>query len=400
MKSRNLFSALVVFSVLIMTGGCGSSGGGAPALQSLAYVGNTEPANITLDNAPTLIVNALYGGATAAGIPTGVLLSESEADSGHSAAISDRIVSLLDYTTESLVGSAVNGYSMPLGFEVNETISCDSGYWTMVGILDDATATGTLAVNYVNCVLDGMTYNGPGTLTVHYIDIYTLSFNMTLDFVLLTMSSPDFSGSMSGSISIDESFSGSSVYETITLNTVAQDDVLGKMYKYVNYMMQFYIENILYSLSEANLNINGEIYDSIHGGILTETNFPLVFSSQQVTEPDSGGPLRMIGKNTASIQLTVLSGRHVLLEFDLDGNGINEATRTRYVLWQEIDDYTSLDLADTDGDTMHNSWEEMYMLDPDVDDADDDADTDGYTNLEEYQGGSDPQNISSTPSVP
>ena len=81
MKTRNLFSALVVFSVLIMAGGCGSSGGGAPALQPLAYVGNTEPANITLDNAPTLIVNALYGGATAAGIPTGVLLSASEADS-------------------------------------------------------------------------------------------------------------------------------------------------------------------------------------------------------------------------------------------------------------------------------------------------------------------------------
>lgn len=400
MKTRNLFSSLVVFSVLIMTGGCGSSGGGAPALQPLAYVGNTEPANITLDNAPTLIVNALYGGATAAGIPTGVLLSASEADSGHSAAISDRIVSLLDYTTESLVGSAVSGYSMPLGFEVNETISCDSGYWTMVGILDDATATGTLAVNYVNCVLDGMTYNGSGTMTVHYIDIYTLSFNMTLDFVLLSMSSHDFSGSMSGSISIDESFSGSSVNETITLNAVAQDDVLGKMYKYQNYMMQFYIADVFYSLSEANLYISGEIFDSIYGGVLAETNFPLVFSSQQVTEPDSGGPLRMIGKNTASIELTVLSGRHVLLEFDLDGNGINEVTRTRYVLWREIDDYTSLDLADPDGDMMHNSWEEMYVLDPDVDDAGDDADTDGYTNLEEYQGGSDPQNISSTPLVP
>jgi len=366
----------------------------------LAYVGNTKPANVTLDNALTLIVNALHGGATAAGIPTGVLLSASEADSGHSTVVSDRIVSLLDYTTESLVGSAVSGYSMPLGFAVNETMSCDSGYYTMVGTLDDATGTGTLAVNYVNCVLDGMTYNGSGTMTVDYIDIYTLSFNMTLDFVLLSMSSPDFSGSMSGSISIDESFSGSSVYETITLNAVAQDDVLGKMYKYQNYMMQFYIADVFYSLSEANLYINGEIFDSIHGGIMAETTSPLVFSSLQLTEPDSGGPLRMIGKNTASIQLTVLSGRHVLLEFDLDGNGIIEATRTRYVLWREIDDYTSLDLADNDGDMMHNSWEEMYGLDPDVDDAGDDADTDGYTNLEEYQGGSDPQNISSTPLVP
>jgi hypothetical protein len=42
----------------------------------------------------------------------------------------------------------------------------------------------------------------------------------------------------------------------------------------------------------------------------------------------------------------------------------------------------------------------MYGLDQNVDDAGDDADTDGYTNLEEYQGGSDPQNISSTPLAP
>lgn len=39
---------------------------------------------------------------------------------------------------------------------------------------------------------------------------------------------------------------------------------------------------------------------------------------------------------------------------------------------------------------MPNDFETKYGLDPLVDDADDDADGDGMTNLEEYMNGSDP----------
>ncbi|PIE62938.1 MAG: hypothetical protein CSA25_02495, partial [Desulfobacter postgatei] len=53
--------------------------------------------------------------------------------------------------------------------------------------------------------------------------------------------------------------------------------------------------------------------------------------------------------------------------------------------------------ADTENDGMDDGWEVAYMLDPLSDDADQDPDGDGYTNLEEYAAGSDPRDNSSVP---
>ncbi|MEM2778880.1 MAG: Amuc_1099 family pilus-like system protein, partial [Candidatus Jordarchaeales archaeon] len=53
-----------------------------------------------------------------------------------------------------------------------------------------------------------------------------------------------------------------------------------------------------------------------------------------------------------------------------------------------------------DRDGMPDGWEVQYGLDPLSDDAGQDKDGDGFTNLEEYRAGTDPTNSSSTPSVP
>jgi len=181
------------------------------------------------------------------------------------------------------------------------------------------------------------------------------------------------------------------------MNCVIKDDVSNKMYKFENYARTISINDIYLYDSSASISYSGTVYDSIHGGITVNTISPLSFSSYTKTNPDNGGPLIFTGNNS-SIGLTVESERHVLLELDLDGNVSYEVIR--YVLWQEIDYYTNLDLTDSDGDGMHNSWETTYLLDPDKDDAGDDADVDGYTNLAEYQGGTDPQNPLSPPVAP
>ena len=52
---------------------------------------------------------------------------------------------------------------------------------------------------------------------------------------------------------------------------------------------------------------------------------------------------------------------------------------------------------DTDNDGMTDGWEVQYNLNPMVDDASEDADGDGYTNIEEYRGLSDPRDDNSLP---
>ncbi len=55
-------------------------------------------------------------------------------------------------------------------------------------------------------------------------------------------------------------------------------------------------------------------------------------------------------------------------------------------------------LRDSDNDGMPDTWEQEYNLDPmSGSDASEDADKDGYSNLEEYEAGTDPQDAASHP---
>ena len=52
---------------------------------------------------------------------------------------------------------------------------------------------------------------------------------------------------------------------------------------------------------------------------------------------------------------------------------------------------------DSENDGMPDEWEKKFALDPFSDDAGLDPDTDGFTNLEEFQGGTDPKDAKSHP---
>ena len=55
--------------------------------------------------------------------------------------------------------------------------------------------------------------------------------------------------------------------------------------------------------------------------------------------------------------------------------------------------------TDDDGDGMPDTWEDKYGLNPLVDDANEDPDEDGFTNVIEYKRGTDPQDPSSHPTM-
>jgi hypothetical protein len=56
--------------------------------------------------------------------------------------------------------------------------------------------------------------------------------------------------------------------------------------------------------------------------------------------------------------------------------------------------------ADDDNDGMPDNWEEQYNLNPLLNDASDDPDTDGFSNIQEYRANTDPKNADSHPSKP
>ncbi|MHA1927613.1 MAG: M20/M25/M40 family metallo-hydrolase [Candidatus Thorarchaeota archaeon] len=69
---------------------------------------------------------------------------------------------------------------------------------------------------------------------------------------------------------------------------------------------------------------------------------------------------------------------------DSDGDTISDALEIIYG--------TDPSSADTDSDSMPDNWEYENLLDPTIDDSQDDNDADGLTNAREYEFGTNPQN--------
>ena len=94
------------------------------------------------------------------------------------------------------------------------------------------------------------------------------------------------------------------------------------------------------------------------------------------------------------VQLTsfVIEGGLIRQDSDADGDGLID--------YREILTYgTDWQAFDTDRDGMSDGWEVNYGLDPLVNDAGDDNDGDGFTNLAEYLKGSDPLDPKSRPVI-
>ena len=385
-----MLAVITALSTLLIIS-CGGGGGGDSVpvrdLQPISYTGNTAPVAITLTNTPTLVTNVLFGGSTASDLPSAVTITETNTLPGEFLSSPDRYMDVFDFSLDNIIGNATHGFKIPAGVDVNETNSCESGYYTVQGSLSDITATGTLTFDYYNCLDDGVTLDGMLHFHVHYMDYYHM--NSTMEFVLMTISCLEFNASLSGTMQMDDSISGNSLIQKSTMNYVEKDNNTGKLYQYENYVMTTVIDDIYSYYSGGSINYSGApvaiMYDSLHGSLAVESITPFLFSSTTRSYPDLGGQLVLTGNQTG-IQLSVESSRHTKLELDLGYEVV------RYVLWSELDKHTTLNLADSDGDGMHDSWEESFGLDPNINDAAGNLDNDALTNLEEYEQGYDPNN--------
>jgi len=400
-----MLAAITALSTLLIIS-CGGGGGGDSApvrdLQPISYTGNTAPVAITLANTPTLVSNVLFTGTTSSDIPSGVSISEAHQLAGGLSAFDDYLVAFYHFTLDQLIGHATDSYSIPVAEIINRTVNCESGYYTEQGTIDDLTGAGTVTCDYYDCLLDGVIADGRMLMHFNYITVtetiteLEVHINMTNEYVLMTYTGSDLNVSVSGTLAVDGLLSVSAYSEQYreqrTRNYVKQNNINGKMYKYENFVItSIMVED--YLSNSRTIAITGTpsaiIYDSLYGSLKVETIEPLSYSSVNLTYPDGGGPMLYTGDNS-TIQLGVESVRHAKLELVIDVIAGYEVVR--YALWTELEDTAGLILADSDGDGMHDSWEESFGLDPNINDAAGNLDNDALTNLEEYEQGYDPNN--------
>jgi len=115
------------------------------------------------------------------------------------------------------------------------------------------------------------------------------------------------------------------------------------------------------------------------------------FVQVTITYPDGSSETKNMKNSSGDekyyfTQSYEMLGRYVFYVTTEDALGNEKTTKN-----EDVDFWITTDLEDTDSDGMPDYWEEKYGFDPfDPTDADEDEDDDGYTNVEEYEDGTNP----------
>ncbi len=122
----------------------------------------------------------------------------------------------------------------------------------------------------------------------------------------------------------------------------------------------------------------------IDGGVVSRLNNPLVSGGEvyliYMISKDSSHVIFREQHDTSSTRNLYSSG------FDSDNDGVTDSDEINVY-------YTDPYNADSDDDGMPDGWEILYDLDPLVNNAVEDKDGDGYTDIEEYNADTNPDNV-------
>lgn len=340
-KSYRIAIIALISIMSVLSSGCGGGGGdGGSSVQPLVYVGNTGPAIITTDNATTLLANVLFGGSVGEVIPA-ALTTSADVQLSESTMMPDQFRPLFAEVIDSISVQSGNTQTL-VGFSINETLACvDGGSVTIKGSLDDQTLIGTLTFTYNYCDLGGIIYHGPSIVRYDAVDLATLlptDFTMSFSPLMTIISAnPAFNMSVTGAIRMQINFSLNQ--EVLTANYVSKDNISGKLYQFDGFVVTNTYDNVVSPSSGAQAFV-GRVYDSVHGYVDVTTPGPLMYSSTTLSFPDSGGPMLLDGAVGAlggpmRIQFNVLNATQVLIELDLDGDGVYEPP-SYTLLWTDL----------------------------------------------------------------
>ena len=400
---------LLAYSLVLGLAACGGGGGGGdtpstgttnnfPPQTPLTYSGATAAATVSTTSAGTIASNVLgASGATVGGGVAAGVTAQSDATAPRPTGAAG-LTRRLEWAMRPADVTSAAGTGLA-GAAIDQTTPCDSGSVHTSGTLAD-NGTGTVSVAYNLCRTGSDTLNGPATLRIDsYDQTNKVVTDGTLTITRINFTGPgvnaDFTGTLRTQIDVGAET------QTLTANIITQDNNTKRMTRTDNLVITNHYDNVL-APTFFTESISGRVYDSIAGYVDVSTQTapytapwgPLYFATSTQSFPDWG--IIVLNGATSSMRITSLGVSLAKLEVDTNGDG--NVDNTARMQWGQFNTPVGADLADSDGDGMHNSWETAFGLNPNSGaDATVDSDGDGFSNLTEYLAGSSPATNGSVP---
>jgi hypothetical protein len=380
----------------------GSSGGGTPfpPQTPLVYGGVTTAATVSSTNAGTLASNVMGASSTTGGSGSvvGVNVQSDATASGNTGVVGLMSRVAVDMRPSDL--ARAQSAAAMAGAAIDRTVACESGNMHITGTVSDTNGTGSVNVAYNMCRTGGDTINGPAALRIDAYDAANaVVTDGTLTVTRINITGPGLNSDFTGTLRTQ--VNEGSQTQQLTGNIITQDNTTQRQTQTQNLVVVNQYDNVL-APTFYTQSISGRVFDSQQGYVDVSTTTapftspwgPLYFATTSQSFPD-WGIINLNGTNS-TVKITSLGADLAKVEVDANNDGTFEnSARMR---WAEFGTPIGADLADSDGDGMHNSWETFYGLNPNnAADAAADSDGDGFTNIQEYRAGTSPITNGSVP---
>ncbi len=240
-----------------------------------------------------------------------------------------------------------------------------------------------------SCEIDGMTFNGVVEFKItNVIDGWIQ--DSVIKFKGLDVTGPKIDYSMFGELrDYFPDGSNSNCREHLVANILIEDNLSNRQYRLSDFTAELCLP------MQQSGYLHGRIFISDYGYVDVRTLMLLEYEDYASTYPDKAGLMILDGdeksqakyevlyENTPRVQLTGWKTKLLSLSIDTNGDGIDNYSS---VMRPEIFILGGgMDIDDTDGDGLPNSWEKVQGLDPENSlDGVVDSDGDGFINVIEY----------------